>query len=50
MIGLNVGVLSHVFGSSDENVVAAGDDAFDLLNGLEAIFVVYQMSKNLSSA
>ena len=42
MIGLNVMVLSHVFGSSDEDTVAvAGDDAFGSLNGLVAIFAVY---------
>ena len=49
MIGLNVVVLSHVFGSSGENTAAVADDVAGLVRYSVAIFVVCYTSKNLSS-
>ena len=56
MIGLNEVVLSHVFGSYDENIAVdedvdllAADDDVDLMSYSAVPFAVYCMSMNLSS-
>ena len=49
MIGLNVVVLSHVFGSFVENTAAVAGDAVDLLNYSVAVLVVYYKLKSSSS-